>query len=196
MGAGWFLDKVVIKPVDKSKSDDDDNDDDDDDDAGRRFVFACDRWLDVGEDDHLIERELMRLEKEETEVLGEYSSCFLEQRRKRNYNIDTIRIILSVWLSDDPWKVHLTTGGDANASTAERVALVIYGANGKSMRNYLGSEGQLKGQGETDIFDIMVRPDLGQVYKVRVGFGNLKEKNITWQLDKVSCLGFSNKLSC
>ena len=155
VGSGWFLNKVVVKPKDKSKSDDD-ADDDDDDVNERKFVFPCERWLDVGEDDAAIERELLRQEEEDNQTPP-----------------------------DDPWKVHVTTSDDANASVDERIAIVIYGANGKSRRLYLGEKGQLKGQGQTDSYDVMVRPDLGQVYKVRVGFGNLKEKTITWKMDKV-----------
>ncbi|XP_078677295.1 uncharacterized protein LOC144913960 isoform X2 [Branchiostoma floridae x Branchiostoma belcheri] len=44
LGAGWFLDKVVMK---ESKG------------ASREFVFPCERWLDEGEDDGKIVRELM-----------------------------------------------------------------------------------------------------------------------------------------
>ena len=77
-GAGWFLDKVVIKPLDKSKNDDQDDDGDDDgedgDDGAKKYIFVCNRWLDVGEDDEAIERELMRVEKEETTDKGEAQS--------------------------------------------------------------------------------------------------------------------------
>jgi hypothetical protein len=45
-GAGWFLDKVVVKV----KGGD-----------GGRFVFPCFRWLDTGEDDGKIERELRQI---------------------------------------------------------------------------------------------------------------------------------------
>ncbi|XP_078590348.1 lipoxygenase homology domain-containing protein 1-like isoform X2 [Branchiostoma floridae x Branchiostoma japonicum] len=44
LGAGWFLDKVVMK---ESKG------------APREFVFPCERWLDEGEDDGKIVRELL-----------------------------------------------------------------------------------------------------------------------------------------
>ncbi|XP_066274370.1 lipoxygenase homology domain-containing protein 1-like isoform X2 [Branchiostoma lanceolatum] len=44
LGAGWFLDKVVMK---ESKG------------ASREFVFPCERWLDEGEDDGKIVRELL-----------------------------------------------------------------------------------------------------------------------------------------
>ena len=38
----------------------------------KKYIFPCDRWLDVGEDDNAIERELMRAEKEKTKVEGKY----------------------------------------------------------------------------------------------------------------------------
>ncbi|XP_078580092.1 lipoxygenase homology domain-containing protein 1-like isoform X2 [Branchiostoma floridae x Branchiostoma japonicum] len=43
-GSGWYLDKVVIREHGKMKSE---------------TIFACDRWLDKGEDDGLIVRELL-----------------------------------------------------------------------------------------------------------------------------------------
>lgn len=45
-GAGWFLDQVVVK-VKKAE--------------GGRFTFPCMRWLDRGEDDGKIERELRHI---------------------------------------------------------------------------------------------------------------------------------------
>lgn len=42
-GAGWFLDKVVVKQMDDSSTETD---------------FECNRWLDVNEDDGLIVREI------------------------------------------------------------------------------------------------------------------------------------------
>jgi hypothetical protein len=42
-GDGWFLDKVVVKPVN---------------DPEKTTEFKCGRWLDVKEDDGLIVREL------------------------------------------------------------------------------------------------------------------------------------------
>lgn len=43
-GAGWYLEKVIVK--------------EDDQPGSRMFYFPCDRWLDEGQDDGLIEREL------------------------------------------------------------------------------------------------------------------------------------------
>ena len=43
-GQGWFLDKVVVKEAEE---------------VDREFVFLCGRWLDAGEDDQAIERELL-----------------------------------------------------------------------------------------------------------------------------------------
>ena len=48
-GAGWYLDKVVVKVKGGN---------------GGRFVFPCLRWLDVGEDDGKIERELRQIGKD------------------------------------------------------------------------------------------------------------------------------------
>ena len=62
-GAGWFLKKVIIRPV--MTPEDDSDDVNDDDVTKRKYVFACDRWLDAGEDDKKIERELMLLEEKE-----------------------------------------------------------------------------------------------------------------------------------
>ena len=62
-GAGWFLKKIIVRPV---LTPDDDRDDVDDDDVSKRkYLFVCERWLDAGEDDKKIERELLLVEKEE-----------------------------------------------------------------------------------------------------------------------------------
>ena len=86
----------------------------------------------------------------------------------------------------EAWRVTFTTGDDENASTSERVALVVYGVNGKSQRVYLGEEGHKKLAGQTDSFDFEARSGLGDIYKIRVGFGVLKEESCSWQLKSVS----------
>ena len=43
-GAGWFLDKVVVFPKEKSE--------------GKEVTFHCNRWLAEDEEDGLIEREI------------------------------------------------------------------------------------------------------------------------------------------
>ena len=53
-------------------------------------------------------------------------------------------------MTGDPWKITVTTADEANASTDDRVALVIYGANGKSQRIHLGDKGDQKNQGKNN----------------------------------------------
>ena len=47
-GAGWFLDKITVKVRGGD---------------GGKFTFPCMRWLDVGEEDGKIERELPQISK-------------------------------------------------------------------------------------------------------------------------------------
>ena len=47
-GAGWFLDRLVIKQLDG-------------DNTSNLYVFSCNRWLDDHEDDFKTERELRLL---------------------------------------------------------------------------------------------------------------------------------------
>lgn len=47
-GAGWFLDKVIVKELEGENS-------------GKEFIFPCNRWLDDQEDDGKTERELKLL---------------------------------------------------------------------------------------------------------------------------------------
>ena len=87
--------------------------------------------------------------------------------------------------SVESWRVSFATGVDENASTTERIALVLYGANGKSNRVYLGEDGQEKKAGQTDTFDFQATSGLGDIYKIRVGFGVLKEDYSSWLIQSV-----------
>ena len=51
-GAGWFLDKVIVKDLATEGEDG----------SPRSFYFPCHRWLDEGLEDGLIERELLPAE--------------------------------------------------------------------------------------------------------------------------------------
>lgn len=81
-GAGWFLKRIVVRPV--LTPDDDRDDIDDDDVTKRKYVFVCDRWLDAGEDDAKIERKLQVLEKEEKKPLESESLLTTSQLQTRH----------------------------------------------------------------------------------------------------------------
>ncbi len=79
-GSGWYLDKVVIRSG-----------------AGKQWYFSCGRWLDKGEDDGLIERDLPA-----SQVEGESLSPLI------NYRIT------------------VTTGDQRGAGIANYIILSIY----------------------------------------------------------------------
>ena len=78
IGSGWFLEKVIIKAVPADEDDDSDTEEEPKaegeeprkEKTQKKYIFPCERWLDVGEDDKMIERELLRVDKEKTKVDG------------------------------------------------------------------------------------------------------------------------------
>ncbi|XP_078590366.1 lipoxygenase homology domain-containing protein 1-like isoform X4 [Branchiostoma floridae x Branchiostoma japonicum] len=74
LGAGWFLDKVVMK---ESKG------------APREFVFPCERWLDEGEDDGKIVRELLVEDQPMTQFVryGAVRAILLKQSKHKQRNV-------------------------------------------------------------------------------------------------------------
>ncbi|XP_064626993.1 lipoxygenase homology domain-containing protein 1-like isoform X2 [Lineus longissimus] len=125
-GSGWFLDKVVIKESEETK---------------REFVFDCNRWLDEGEDDFVLERNLPLTEIKEPQEDG------------------------------NGWRVYITTGDDQEAGTDAEAMMVIYSDKGKTEELLLQSDDKAKYRpGKTAEFIVQVKESVGVPYKVRLGF--------------------------
>ncbi|CAH1776005.1 unnamed protein product [Owenia fusiformis] len=135
-GSGWFLDKIIIK--DSPESDE-------------KFEFECNQWLDEGEGDGRLEREL------------------------------------DVKINEPPptektWTVTTTTGNDPKDEATAQVAIVIYGDKDSSKSLPLGENKKNKFKaGTTNDFRVDIDEELGDIYKVRVGYS--EDKHASWFLD-------------
>nr|XP_039257172.1 lipoxygenase homology domain-containing protein 1-like [Styela clava] len=169
-GNGWFLHKVVIKESESSN---------------KEYVFFCNRWLDDGQDDGKIEREIpVKLEED----------------------------IVEDKVSDGEYRVLITTGVQSTMKSCPddaKVTMVIYGDEGKtgeiaiqsllsgrdsSMRRKSRSKSQnglrISGDitncfrpGQTDECKIDI-PEIGPIYKIRVSYNHLCSWS-SWFLEKI-----------
>ncbi|XP_013396607.1 lipoxygenase homology domain-containing protein 1 isoform X2 [Lingula anatina] len=148
VGSGWFLDKVVIK---------------EDADAEKEYEFLCNKWLDEGEDDGKVERELLVTASEES---GEEEAEDLE--------------------SKELWKVWTTTGDLPDADASSQVVLILYGENDRSEEIPIGHDREEKFlKASTDEFRVKAKANLGKIYKLRVGFSEDTQGQPSWYLEKV-----------
>lgn len=75
-GAGWYLEKVIVKEGDEP--------------GARMFYFPCDRWLDQGQDDGLIERVLEAAEPPKQSSESDARTNYSTQNDKDNTLIPTL----------------------------------------------------------------------------------------------------------
>jgi len=124
-GSGWFLDKVIVRSG-----------------KGKEYYFLCGKWLDKGEDDGLIVRELEVSEQD---------------------GVVTIPTIT--------YKLTVVTGDRRGAGTSANVSVTLYGEKGNSgVRKLEGAKNPFA-RGGTDLFGIETI-DLGQLTKLRIGHDN------------------------
>ncbi|KAL3869892.1 hypothetical protein ACJMK2_042519 [Sinanodonta woodiana] len=175
-GNGWYLEKVVVQQSPDS----------------REVIFACNKWLDEKEDDHQIERTLhtgfavSRLgdDFEVAPPLVKASASKQEEFEEEEDKEDTM-VPLPKSPEDDEhlWRVMTTTGNDPGQKTGNSIELVLYGTKGQSEPIIIGDQEGFKfNSGQIDTFDVKVKADVGDVYKVRVGFHG-SEQEVSWYQD-------------
>jgi len=138
-GAGWFLDKVIVKSETLNKE----------------YFFLCGRWLDKGQDDGKIEREIFPQDSD-----GISSSPLVG------------------------YKVEVTTADRKGAGTDANVSMTCYGKLGDSGEINLSSSGKNNFErAATDVFGFESE-DLGDLTKIRIGHDGTGF-GAGWYLDKV-----------
>jgi hypothetical protein len=140
VGSGWFLDKVIVKSVSLKKE----------------WYFLCGKWLDKGEDDGKIERELVASEQDgvASKPLTRYS-------------------------------VSVTTGDRRGAGTDASVYIQVYGKSGYTKEIHLDNPQNNFERAKTDVFGFE-NEDLGDLTKLRVwhdNSGNVPWE--LWLIDRV-----------
>ncbi|ELT98105.1 hypothetical protein CAPTEDRAFT_225952 [Capitella teleta] len=154
-GAGWHLDKVIVRNGKRP-------------DIGHEF--PCQRWFDVSQDDASTQRFLMPAEsKALTPVPAVIPDVPPEEEEKE----------------EGIWTVQVTTSKAKDAGHSAQVVMVIYGTKGKSAEFVLDNGQKNYQKGETDKFEVKIAEEVGQVYKIRIGFVDGTALNTKWQLDKV-----------
>ncbi|XP_056274884.1 lipoxygenase homology domain-containing protein 1 isoform X1 [Pseudoliparis swirei] len=122
VSAGWYCEKVVVYCSF----------------TGLEQTFPCSKWLDEGEGDGLIEREL-------------YEMVSLRQRRQKKY----------------PWSLWIWTSDIPGAGTNADICFQVYGEKGKSDEMGLNNKTDNFEQGQVDRFMVEL-PDLGRFTKLRI----------------------------
>ncbi|XP_060083246.1 lipoxygenase homology domain-containing protein 1-like [Ylistrum balloti] len=170
-GKGWYLDQVVVQEGD---------------DAQEKYIFECDRWLDTGQEDRRIERTLTLKEVKPVVRLESVAETAEEEELEQeeihpetfrgNLLLSTVDILLQ---SDGDWRLYLTTGSDAVMGTTNSVSLYVYGTNGVIGPISLGQDDEEPhfGAGTTDEFKVFIGPDLGDLYKLRIGHDDKDSKS-------------------
>ncbi|KAK2179892.1 hypothetical protein NP493_465g00027 [Ridgeia piscesae] len=146
-GKGWFLEKVIVK---------------DSANANEQYVFRCDRWINVGDEDTMTELPL-------TEKVSSGES---------------FDHLYEVYVTSGPELKPLA--GTFYDHVPKDTVIVIYGDMGKSEQLPLvaGNDGS-SSPGNTQYFKVNVKEELGQVFKIRVGLAELPDTAQYWTLDSV-----------
>ncbi|KAK3579121.1 hypothetical protein CHS0354_022141 [Potamilus streckersoni] len=175
-GNGWYLEKVVVQQSPDS----------------REVIFPCNKWLDEKEDDHQIERTLHSgfaaiTSGDDSEVappLVKASVLKQEEGLEEEDKEDTmVHPPKSPKEEGYPWRVMTTTGDDPGQETGSAVELILYGTKGQSEPIIIGDQNGFKfNRGQIDAFNVKVNTDVGEVYKVRVGFHG-SEHEVSWYQD-------------
>lgn len=122
-GSGWFLDNIIVTNEKDNK----------------KWVFNCGRWLDKGEDDRQIIRELL------PESTGTASGI-----KVAKYNIS------------------VRTGDKRGAGTDANVHIVLHGETGSTGKFKLESGGNNFERGRVDVFGIEAF-DIGELTRITIG---------------------------
>lgn len=121
-GSGWFLDNIVV-----SKED------------GKEWVFNCGKWLDKGEDDGQIIRDLAPV---------------LDGKAQ---GIPVVK-----------YRISVRTGDKRGAGTDANVYVILHGEKGDTGKRPLESSGNNFERGKIDVFGIETL-DVGELTKVTIG---------------------------
>ncbi|XP_021373395.1 lipoxygenase homology domain-containing protein 1-like isoform X2 [Mizuhopecten yessoensis] len=172
-GQGWYLDQIVVQQGD---------------DAQEKYIFECDRWLDTGQEDRRIERTLTLKDSQVTEVkpvaaLESVAETIedLEEETKEEIRPETFR--------DGDWRLYVTTGSDAVMGTTNGVSLYVYGTSGVMGPISLGQDDEEPhfDSGVTDEFKVFIGPELGDLYKLRIGHDD-KDTTSGWFLQTMKMI--------
>ncbi|XP_069127319.1 uncharacterized protein [Argopecten irradians] len=158
-GAGWYLDQIVVQEGDNGQE---------------KYIFECDRWLDTGQEDRRIERTLTLKEVKPVvrlESVAETAEESEHEETKEEIHPETFR--------DGDWRLYITTGSDKVMGTTNSVSLYAYGTGGVMGPVVLGQDDEEShfGAGATDEFKVFIGPELGDLYKLRIGHDDKDSKS-------------------
>ncbi|XP_052774352.1 lipoxygenase homology domain-containing protein 1-like isoform X2 [Mya arenaria] len=143
-GSGWQLDKVVVRETEETTI---------------RYVFKYDRYVDEGGVDMGVEQTLalsqILVSDEEKDDKPAEQQAEQQVEQPAGYH----------------WIVETVTEDYSTAETSQPVEMVVYQSDGQHQTFVIGDADDFKFKpGATDTFDIRLIEELGDLYKVRIGY--------------------------
>ncbi|KAH9523747.1 hypothetical protein Btru_040820 [Bulinus truncatus] len=189
-GVGWFLTRLIVKPDNEKKE----------------YLFMCNRWLDAGRDDGETMRTLNLNEDGSTTVLNIQRSAIplaappppVEKVMKATAVVslgDKGKPPTPVSKKDHTYNVTIITGEGDDHGTTSPLVLILYGDKGVTQPMTIGKEVKffaLK-KGATQVFEISSEKEVGDPYKVRIGF-DTQGKEKQWYSDFSACPSWFGKM--
>ncbi|XP_012939779.1 lipoxygenase homology domain-containing protein 1 isoform X2 [Aplysia californica] len=187
-GMGWFLNKVTVRPSSEEED----------------YVFPCNRWLDAGQDDGLTMRTL--------HVGEDVSTIAPETNRSSRMPSAMVDVedvpepveekpVTPKAQTPEPepqpeppappqkafsYEVTTVTGTGVGHKTKSDIVLILYGDKGHSEALVLEQENSTLGDEQSQLFEISTDENVGDLYKIRVGFENAG-KEMEWYTEPNSC---------
>ncbi|RDD41325.1 Lipoxygenase homology domain-containing protein 1 [Trichoplax sp. H2] len=167
-GAGWFLDKVLITEGDDKNA--------------KNYEFPCHRWLDEGQDDGKIEREL---------YVQEPSKDAIKEITDQNGARDDLTPDEPIEetppepVKEGDWEIKVKTSDMPSAGSYANVYLVAYGLNGKSQVDFDNDQDHFT-PNQLSSFKVHLE-DIGELYKIRIGHDGVLEEQ-SWHLEFVQMI--------
>ena len=122
------------------------------------------------------------------EMKHNLKSFFLEvYYMNLRFSINICIIIFTTVPPTVSYTITVLTGNNDNAATDAKVFIILFGGNDgnkSSGKIWLQGEGDKFGQGQTDVFNILVTQKLSPLSKIKIGHDN-SEENAGWFLDRV-----------
>ncbi|WAR22969.1 LOXH1-like protein [Mya arenaria] len=179
-GGGWFLERVVVhESVEDTE----------------QVLFMCNKWLDAGEDDGQVERTLFPSDEPVTNGNQNNNTTPLpeEVREPSPAKVESpvpspeAPAVEEEQPTSQPhgikYNITMTTGGEVGLDDGQLITMVMYGDRGHSSPKVMGNDQEHNFKpGSTDTFDVYVEEDIGDMYKVRLGFHE-EETHPNWYTD-------------
>ncbi|CAG5116254.1 unnamed protein product, partial [Candidula unifasciata] len=158
-GSGWYLFGVTVQPSNEE----------------RDYVFLCNRWLDSGQDDRKISRTLHYNDNIKTLNTSIQPIARIAPMKKMPsthlVHEDEIKSPDAEPEKVFKYEITVVTGQEPGSGTTAQLVIVFYGDKGHSEPFLIEEHGAvILTEGSIQKFQVSTDTDLGNLYKIRVGF--------------------------